>query len=295
MKSAKKTEHSWTDWLLNIPIRGVILTTLLLPYRVRVPVMGWITRKIIAPLAGFNRRSAKNLEYVLPDMPAARRQQIVHGAADNVGRTFIENYSTKEFAANLVTTKLSGAGVAALAQAKESGQAVVLVSGHIGNYEAVRVVLTKQGYLVGAMYRPARNHYFNTHYEKTLMAASGPMFTRGREGTVGFVRHLAAGGMLAIAIDQHVQDGVALPFLGKPAATALSAARLALRYDALLVPFYGIRQTDGLNFQVALEAPIAHSDPETMTRALNASLQARIHDNPEQWLWFHRRWKIERQ
>ncbi len=91
--------------------------------------------------------------------------------------------------------------------------------------------------------------------------------------------------------DQHVIRAPILDFIGKPARTAISAAELALRYDALLIPFYGIRQDDGVSFDVVLEAPVPHSDPMTMTQALNDSLTAQVTKTPEQWFWVHRRWR----
>ena len=126
---------------------------------------------------------------------------------------------------------------------------------------------------------------------KTMEAFGGPVFAQGRRGTAGFVRHLKAGGQLVLLFDQHVFYAPKLDFLGLPARTAVSAAELALRYNAKLIPFYGIRNADGLTFETVLEAPIPHSDPETMTQALNDSIGRRITEKPEQWLWVHRRWR----
>ncbi len=50
-----------------------------------------------------------------------------------------------------------------------------------------------------------------------------------------------------------------------------------------LIPFYGTRRPDGLTFDIELETPVPHSDPVTMTKAINASLEARILANPGQW------------
>ena len=88
-----------------------------------------------------------------------------------------------------------------------------------------------------------------------------------------------------LLFDQHVMHAPILDFMGEPARTALSAAELALRYDALLIPFYGIRQPDGLSFQTLLEAPVPHSDAQTMTQAINDSLAAQVAKRPEQWFW----------
>ncbi|MGR3474258.1 MAG: LpxL/LpxP family acyltransferase, partial [Sulfitobacter sp.] len=44
-------------------------------------------------------------------------------------------------------------------------------------------------------------------------------------------------------------------------------------------------------FDVVLEAPVPHSDPMTMTQALNDSLTVQVTKTPEQWFWVHRRWR----
>jgi KDO2-lipid IV(A) lauroyltransferase len=82
-----------------------------------------------------------------------------------------------------------------------------------------------------------------------------------------------------------------MDFLGHPARTALSAAELSLKYGALLIPFYGIRKPDGLNFETVLEAPIPATDAEEMTQRVTDSLTARVEADPTQWFWVHRRWR----
>ncbi len=294
MPKEKNTISNAVDWSSNLVLRAIIGTMLLLPYRIRVPAMGWVVRNILAPVAGYNKRSAENLEFIYPDMPTERRRKIVAGVADNMGRTFIENYSTKNFIARIARTEPVGAGLDAIEKARKSGQPIILVSGHFGNYEAPRAALVARGYNVGGLYRAARNKYFNAHYAQTMLAFGGPIFEQGQRGTSGFVRHLKQGGLLVLLFDQNVIRGESLPFLGRPAATATSAAQLALRYNALLIPFYGTRRENGLDFDIEFEAPIPHSDPKTMTMAMNSSLEARIQKNPGQWFWIHRRWKVGR-
>jgi KDO2-lipid IV(A) lauroyltransferase len=125
-----------------------------------------------------------------------------------------------------------------------------------------------------------------------MEAFGGPVFAQGRQGTAGFVRHLRAGGLLVLLFDQKVHYGRLLPFLGRKAPTALSAAELALRYDAVLVPFFATRRADGLSFDVVLEDPVDHSDPVSMTIELNRRLETRVQATPGQWFWIHRRWQI---
>jgi len=279
-------------YLTNAFIVGLIRLALLLPYKARIAFVGWVVQHVIGPVAGYRARALENLAMIWPQMPQERRAEIASKCLNNVGRSFIENYSARDFPKRMAKNTPTGAGVAALEKAAEQGKPVILVTGHYGNYEAMRACLVARGYDIGGLYRNMKNPYFNAHYVQTMEAFGGPVFPQGRRGTAGFVRHLKEGGQLVLLFDQHVFGAPALDFLGQPANTALSAAELALRYDALLIPFYGIRQADGVSFDTVLEAPVPHSDAVTMTQALNDSLTARVKADPEQWFWVHRRWRI---
>ena len=278
-------------YLSNLVIVGLIRLALLLPYALRVRTMGKAVEKVIGPLAGYRRRALENLALIWPEMPRRQRAQIAARCLNNVGRTFIENYSARDFPARMAANVLTGDGLAPLEEAVTAGRPVILVTGHYGNYEATRAALVARGLNIGGLYRDMKNPYFNAHYVKTMEAFGGPVFAQGRRGTAGFVRHLKDGGQLVLLFDQHVFDAPAFDFLGQPANTATSAADLALRYDALLIPFYGIRQPDGLTFETVLEAPVPHSDAVTMTQTISDSLAARIKADPTQWFWVHRRWR----
>ena len=279
-------------YLTNAFIVGLIRLALVLPYKTRIAFVGWVVQHVIGPVAGYRARALDNLAMIWPQMPQERRAEIASKCLNNVGRSFIENYSARDFPKRMAKNTPTGAGVAALEKAAEQGKPVILVTGHYGNYEAMRACLVARGYDIGGLYRNMKNLYFNAHYVQTMEAFGGPVFPQGRRGTAGFVRHLKEGGQLVLLFDQHVFGAPALDFLGQPANTALSAAELALRYDALLIPFYGIRQADGVSFDTVLEAPVPHSDAVTMTQALNDSLTARVKADPEQWFWVHRRWRI---
>lgn len=290
---AKATSQGFRldHWLQNLVLRGLIGALLLLPYRWRVPLCGWVFARLIAPLAGYSRRIRDNLALIFPDMPEAEIRRMLRAVPDNVGRTVIELYSGAEFAARAKAAPLHGPGLAALEDARAAGRPVVLVTGHFGNYDASRAALIARGFPVGGLYRPMTNAYFNAHYVAAIRSVGEPLFARGRQGMAGMIRFLRQGGMLGIVQDQHMKYAPVLRFFGQPAKTALSAAELALKYDALLVPTYAIRQPDGLSFDILVDAPIPPSNAETMTQALNDHLEAHVRLHPDQWFWIHKRWK----
>lgn len=278
-------------YLSNAVIVTAIRLALRLPYALRLQFFGALTQRVIGPLAGYRTRAIDNLAMIRPDLPVEERAGIAGACLNNVGRTFIENYSAQDFQKRMAKIEPVGPGYTALCNAAKQAQPVILVTGHFGNYEAARAALVAQGFDIGGLYRNMKNPYFNAHYVKTMQAFGGPVFPQGRKGTAGFVRHLKGGGQLVLLIDQHIRVAPIHDFMGEPARTAESAAELAMRYGALLIPFYGIRHPDGIGFDCVLEEPVPHSDASTMTQALNDSLAARVATHPEQWFWVHRRWR----
>jgi len=262
----------------------------LLPYRRRVPAMGWFSRTILGPLA-MNRRTRANLALIFPDMPEPEVRRICRAVADNFGRSFIELHAGPKFAELAATLPIGGPGLAALDAAHHANRPVILVSAHFGNYDAWRAGLTARGYRVGGLYMPMKNPAANRRYVSTIESIASPLFPRGSEGMANMIRFLRSGGMLGLLGDHAMAGGEMLDFLGKPALTATSAAKMALKYNALLVPLYATRNPDGLNFTIDVENPIAHTDAITMTQAINDSTTARVRGHMGQWFWLHRRWK----
>lgn len=272
-------------------VMAVLGPLALLPHRWRVPLAGAMMARIAAPLLGWRKRIGAHLDLALPDLPVPERRRLLRAVPDHMGRLFIELFNPQDMRPIAAAAPFSGAGVAALDAALGQARAVVCVSGHFGNYDVFRSALVQRGCDVGALYRPMNNRLFNARYERAIFAVGGRMFARGRRGFAQMVQHLRDGKVLALLIDQHMSRGARLSFFGQPANTAVSAAQMALKYDALLLPIYAVRQPDGLGFAIVVEAPVPHSDEETMTQALNDSLEAQVRRHPEQWLWTHRRWK----
>lgn len=271
---------------------AIINFLLILPYTIRVSFMGFLSSTIISPLLGWENRMKKNIELAMPDLQPEEKKRIIRGASRNIGKLLIEIFSPEELKSRSIKMPLNGKGSEILQQSLTKNRPVICVSGHFGNYDIFRAALIQYGFNVGALYRPMNNRYFNKRYELAIFSLGGQMFSRGRNGMKQMLQHLRKGNLLAVLIDQHMDRGASLKFFGLPAKTSLSAAQLALKYNALLIPVYAIRQDDGINFTIEVEEPIEHSNAEVMTQAINDSLERQIKNHPEQWLWTHRRWKV---
>ncbi len=291
---AKKDSSDLGDAVLDAVFRALLSAVFALPYPTRVRTVGWLTGHVLAPLAGWRRRIRANLALVRPDLPQAEVRRLLRAVPDNVGRTIIEIYSGRDFKARLAGTPLSGPGVPALAEARAAGRPVMLVTAHLGNFDALRATLFAHGYPLAALYRPMNNRRFNSHYVRALEEIGTPLFPRSRSGIARYVRHLADGGIVGILTDLYSSRGVDVTFFGQPAPTSPAACTWALRYDALVLPCYGIRRPNGLDFDVIVEAPVAHGDPVAMTQEITDRLEVTVRAHMEQWFWIHDRWKPER-
>ncbi len=275
----------------NIGLRGLIGLALILPHRARVPLMGWLVSHIVGPLAGFRKRIRHNLKLTCPDLPEAEVERLCRAVPDNAGRTLIEIYSGADFARHSNVFAPEGPGVAALEAARAEGKPVFIATAHFGNYNALRPNLGARGYDIGALYRRMKNPYFNDHYVASMKTQGEIMFEQGPKGMRELVRHLRKGGIVGILHDLHVHGGEELTFFGQPCVTSLATAEMALKYGAVVIPCYAIRQPGGLDFKIELHAPIPHTDARTMTQALNDDLEGMVRQHMDQWFWIHRRWK----
>ncbi len=286
-----KIRRGRAEFLQYLLIAGVLRLAMALPYQTRVRFIGCLVTSVVSPLAGWRKRIRSNLDLIKPDLSDEEVARIVREVPKNFGRSLIESFSGQEFIDRVSATQFTGAGVAELEAARDQGKPVILVTGHFGNHQAPRAALIAKGYRVGGLYMPMSNGFFNDRYVAELTRLGEPLFERSRHGLAEMVRFLKTGGMVGMVADHHMYHGVQIEFMGAPAYTALSAAEMALKYDALLIPIYGCRTEDGFGLEVIVDAPVPNSEPVEMTRALNASLEKLVEAHPEQWFWIHRRWK----
>lgn len=103
-------------------------------------------------------------------------------------------------------------------------------------------------------------------------------------------------------LDQHAsiknKDGIAVEFFGKKAGTYRSLASISRHTNLPVIPAAGYRLQDGkhvLEFYAPIqwqEYPTSQESLYKNTLEYNKALEKIILAHPEQWMWFHKRWKI---
>ncbi|HET7408737.1 MAG TPA: lysophospholipid acyltransferase family protein, partial [Paracoccaceae bacterium] len=141
------------------------------------------------------------------------------------------------------------------------------------------------------IYRAFNNRCFDRFGLGLIPIAGRPVLQKGRQGTRRLVRHVEQGGFVLILVDQRTTGAPLIDFLGHPAETATTAARLALKTGAALILVRATRDAEARRFEVEFEPPVTGDDPQAIMGQVNRRIGAWIEERPEQWFWFHRRWR----
>jgi Kdo2-lipid IVA lauroyltransferase/acyltransferase len=258
---------------------------------------GWALRRL-GPLTKEHKIALAGVKLAFPDLTDQERARIVRGHWDNLGRTAIEFVMMDRILGEKDRIEVEDAEIV-LDQVRRGG-GLILISGHFANWEAMSAAASLVGVEALVSYRAANNPYVDARLVRARAEHGIHLHApRGRRGARRLVEALETGGVLGFLNDQRDMHGVEAPLFGHPAQTAPGPARLALAHGAAIVPV-GVQRTRGARFRVRPYPPIPvdrtgdrEADVRTVVSRINAFMEARIRERPEQWLWSHRRWPWE--
>ena len=273
-----------------IPFYFFIKILMLFSFEKRIFLGGQICKLLLPRLPKYYKRVNNNLEFIYPNMSDLERKDFIKENSKMIGESFTELMFNKEFHEHYNRIKYNRKELLPLIEARKVGRPIIIVSGHIGSWEAVRAILKRSNLTSAALYQRNKNVFYEKLHYNAIIEGGEPIFEVGPSGTRKMISLIRSGGIIAMMIDQAVKEGKYVPFLGKPAKTSTSIAEISIKYKALLIPAYGIREKDGY-IAVSFDPPVELTNPDKITNELNRSLKLRIDTNPTQWYWPHRRWK----
>lgn len=173
------------------------------------------------------------------------------------------------------------------------GEPILLVSSHHGVWEAATNVLSFARPMIAiarTLNNPLAAKWMKKHHFR------GPVTVIGKKNgmTPAVMRKWEnENAAMTILMDQHASNGLAARFLGRPAKTFTSAARLAIRTGRRIVVGSFVRVAP-YRYRLVGGPPVSFRRDESLADAvqlLNDRLGDAIRKYPEQYLWMHRRWR----
>ncbi len=254
---------------------------------------GWLLRTL-GPLTGTQKTVMRNLRIAFPDMGEAERQALALAQWDQTGRTFAElavmDHLTPEGG------RVEVVGMERLHALRDSGKPAVLISGHLANFEVMAAVIMASGVPCQVTYRAANNPYVDALIRQSRERYGIRLFAPKGDGTRELMAGMKRGDSIALLVDQKYNQGPEVEFFGQPVNASPGAARLALKFDTVMLPLSVVR-LPGVRFRVTAHEPIVVNQSEDKAADTLAGIQAanrfvedRVKEHPVDWFWVHKRW-----
>ena len=279
----------WPLWLGM----GLLWLVVQLPYRWLL-VLGRGLGGVMYHLAGSRRRiAARNLELCFPELSVGERQRLLRENFASTGMTFFEMAISWWWPVERLKRLGTVEGLEHLRQAEADGQGVILMALHFTTLEMGGALLCMQQDMYG-MYRAHKNPLFDFIQrhgrEQRLLGAIE------RDDVRGMLKVLRAGGVVWYAPDQDygAQRSLFVPLFGVQAATVTATSKFARLGRARVVPFTQTRLADGSGYKVTVHPALADfpgDSEEADCLRINQWIEQAIRQQPEQYLWAHRRFK----
>ena len=154
------------------------------------------------------------------------------------------------------------------------------------------------GYPLSFITRPLDNARLDRYLHAVRESKGNRVFGK-RNSARPILQSLKSAGTAGILMDQNasLQEGIFVDFFGIPAATSTGMAILALRTGAPVLPGYLSPMRNGLYLSLLPHRRRAHGqqrpDLKVNTKRFNEILEQIIREQPESWLWGHKRWKYQ--
>jgi len=239
-----------------------------------------------------------NLQRAFPEKSASEIRKIIHATYRNLTDVTLE--TLKSF-----TTPIAEIERRAVCLNPEMvdkylglGQSIILTGSHLGNWEysGLALPMQLQGSIV-LVYKPLTNKTMNAFLNRARMRAGSE--TVAMNDLFKAMRKSVPSAFVLLS-DQSPSSRKSahwVEFFGQETASLPGADVLGRKFD-MPVLYYQVRRTARRGFY-EIEFSEICIDPSAaaeldITRRFTRRLEADIRQQPEQWLWSHKRWKMKR-
>jgi len=267
----------------------------ILPLDAASALGGWLAQTVGMRL-GACKKAVRNLNLVYPDKTPQEKRAIVRAMWNNMGRTIAESAHLSRIYRAKNTSRVELIGLEHI----DRNGGGLFFSAHTANWELMVHVANCNNIPTSAVYRPPNNPHVDKLIRNIRKNTTTALIPKGTDGARQIIRELKENHWVGLLVDQKMNEGIEVPFLGKPAMTAPAIAHLAIRSKCPIVPCQ-LTRTKGAHFKMVFYPPL-EIDYDTKDREaevtriiteINTMMTDWINENPGQWLWLHRRFTNE--
>jgi KDO2-lipid IV(A) lauroyltransferase len=241
----------------------------------------------------------RNLALAFPEKPEAEREIILRAMYRQLGWQLAEFCHMPSYTLGLANQFIRYEGLEHYLEAKQRGNGVLVLTGHLGAWEMSSFYHSMAGYPMGMVIRKLDNPRVN-RLVNDIRTKHGNRVLPKDDFARGLIAAMRAGETVGVLMDTNMTppQGVFVHFFGHAACTASGVARVALRTGAAVLPGFLVWEPAEKKYVLhflpqlnLVDTGDAERDAITNTQMFTTALENVIRRYPEQWLWVHRRWK----
>jgi KDO2-lipid IV(A) lauroyltransferase len=261
---------------------------------------GAIVRSI-GPFLPAHRIGRANLRAAFPDRDKAWIEATLRGAWDNLGRVAGEYVHLAQLWDYDPQHPNSGRMITDDEQMfrdlLDDGKPALCFAAHLGNWELPAVAAAAHGLASAVVYRMPNNKAVAREIDRIRTPLMGHLIRTRAHAALEMAAALDRGEHLGMLVDQHYSRGVDVTFFGRRCKANPTIARLARQFDCPVVGVRVVRLPDR-RFRILAEGPFVlprdaagQVDVPETTQMITSVVERWAREHPDQWLWFHRRWR----
>lgn len=254
-----------------------------------------MTLYLVFPLRQAEAR--KNIARAFPEFSPSRRRAILRGTYRHFCQALIDFIRMPGYSVERLP-QLVELDEDRIRAVRESGQGLVLVTGHLGNWEVANLILGRLGYPLSGVVVAQRGS--GGRFIDQIRDDTGAEFITRKTSTRTMLRLLKAGRFLGLVADQDARHrGVWVDFFGQLSSRPRGGAVFSIQME---VPIYFTTCIMGADrhYHVEFKAIDSSNLPadkaaavQELTQRYTTELEKMIRRYPEQYFWFHRMWKTK--
>ncbi|MGA8192642.1 MAG: lipid A biosynthesis lauroyl acyltransferase [Acetobacteraceae bacterium] len=261
---------------------------------------GAIARRF-GPLLPSHRIGRANLRAAFPDKDTVWIDATLRAAWDNLGRVageYVHLGRLWDFDTDHPNTgRIVSDDADKFIELQTDGKPALCFAAHLANWELPAVMAAAHGLPSAVLYRMPNNKAVANEIARIRAPLMGRLIRSRAQAPLEMAGALDRGEHLGMLVDQHFSRGVDVTFFGRRCKANPSIARLARQFECPVMGVRVIRLPDR-RFRIAAEGPFAlpraadgRIDVQQATQLITSIVERWIREYPDQWLWFHRRWR----
>lgn len=265
--------------------------------------LGAAIARTFGPLLPAHRTALANIRTVYPDLPEKDARALALKAWGNLGRTggeYPHLGALFDFdPESEVQGRVEVDGIEHFVSLREDGKPGIIFSAHLGNWELPAICAARFDLDATAVFRAPNDPAVARVLHEIRSGTMGGLEAARQGAAFAMQGALERGSHLGMLIDQHFTRGVIVDFMGRPALVNPILGKFARRFDC---PVHGVRviRLPNHRFRLQLTPPLdlprdadGLIDVQGAMQAMTAVVEGWVREYPEQWLWMHRRWRVQ--